>query len=149
MTTKGRAVEFGFGLACLLLGAWVWVYSGTFPQLQQGYPGPSLFPRLIAAGLVLSGLYLATMVWLRQGEEAEGEAVEVSRAGLVRFALILGIVAAYPPLRAWLGFVPTVALLIFAVTLSLRARLSHAVLTAVLVSLAIHYAFTSLLRVPL
>lgn len=145
---RGRAIGLAFGIAVAMLGAWVWIYSGTFPQLPEGYPGPSLFPRIIAAGLVLCGLYLVAMALARSDDDVANAALEVSRAGLFRFALALGIIAAYPLLRGWLGFVPTVALFVFTVSFSLGTRFRYAVLTAVITSTAIYYVFTSLLRVP-
>lgn len=149
--TKGRTVDLAYSLACLLLGGWVWIYAGTFPQLQGGYPGPSLFPRIIATCLVLCGLYLtAIAVMRRRGDLDEPAFAErISALGFLRVAAILGIIAAYPVIRATLGFIAAVGLLVFAVTISLRARFPYAVLTAIVASLTIYYLFTSLLRVPL
>ena len=44
------------GIFLLALSGWLWWYTGSFPQLDEGYPGPSLFPRLIALGLFLAGI---------------------------------------------------------------------------------------------
>ena len=46
------------GLAIILLASLVWISSRQFPTLPEGYPGPSLFPRVIAVLLLLAGVGL-------------------------------------------------------------------------------------------
>lgn len=147
-----RIINLCFGLASLALGAWVWLFSAGFPQLREGYPGPALFPRVIAIGLLLCGAYLTVQALVRPPEvdtDEDEPTPGVSRNGLGRTLVVLGLIAAYPALRNWLGFVPVVALIIFMVSISLQAKWFYAVLSSALVSVAIYYVFNSLLRVPL
>ena len=57
------------GLA-VLLGLGTWYLSSSLPTTEEGYPGPALFPRLLAVGLVLGGLALLgpALQGLRQGQ---------------------------------------------------------------------------------
>ena len=69
--------------------------------------------------------------------------------GLNRLALGIGLVALYPLMQGWLGFIPTVSVLSFVVAVALKARLVVAALTALLSTLLLYWLFTGLLGVPL
>ena len=138
------------GVLLVGLGGWIWVYAGTFPSLQEGHPGPALFPRIVAVGLALSGLGLAAgslrrRAWLRDATSG----LSLSWAGLVRLGLGLGLVILYPFAQAVVGFAPAVAVLSFAVAYTLKARPLVAAAVAVLSALALYGTFTGLLGVPL
>lgn len=132
------------------LGLWIWVYAGTFPSLQEGHPGPALFPRIIAVGLALSGLGLVVGS-LRRRARLRGAVSrpDLSWTGLARLLLGLGLVALYPLAQAGMGFIPAVALLSFTVAYTLKARPLTAALTALLAALILYGTFTGLLGVPL
>ncbi|ARA92666.1 hypothetical protein AWN76_005470 [Rhodothermaceae bacterium RA] len=139
------------GLVMILLGVAVWVYAGTFPELDDGHPGPALFPRWIAAGLVAGGGGLCG-AWLRRrwrGAAVAAEGVGVLWAGLLRGAGGLVLVGLYPVLRPLLGFIPVLSLVMLAVALMLGARWPGALLTAVAGSAVVYVLFTGLLGVPL
>ena len=132
------------------LGVWLWIYTGTFPELQERYPGPALFPRVIAIGLVLSGLGLVGSSVRKLA--ATRQPLQLARpawSGLVRLALGLGLLALYPLMQGGLGFIPTVSLLSFVIAVVLKARLTVAALTAVLSTVLLYWLFTGLLGVPL
>ncbi len=132
------------------LGVWIWIYTGTFPTLEQGYPGPALFPRIIALGLMLSGLGFVVGSLRRIAEIRP--AFDLSRPdwpGLARLMLGVGLVALYPLVQTWLGFIPTVSLLSFVVAYVLKARPVVAAVTALLSTLVIYWLFTGVLGVPL
>lgn len=132
------------------LGAWVWSYAGGFPALEEGYPGPALFPRVIAAGLVLSGLALIAggFVPLNPFRRAIRTPLP-SGGGLARLALIGVLVALCPLVQDRLGFVPVVGAVILATGRMLGVRLRLAVPTALLGALLIYWIFSGLLGVPL
>ena len=131
-------------------GMWIWIYTGTFPELQEGYPGPALFPRIIAIGLVFSGLGfvgggLRRIATIRQALPLPRPAWP----GLIRLALGIGLLALYPLMQGWLGFIPTISILSFFVAIVLKARLIVAAITALLSTFALYGLFTGLLGVPL
>ncbi|MGI9175288.1 MAG: tripartite tricarboxylate transporter TctB family protein [Rhodothermales bacterium] len=138
------------GLFLVGLGLWIWIYTGTFPTLQGGHPGPALFPRVVAVGLGLAGLGLVVGA-LRRWEKLRQalRRPQPSWPGVLRLVLGLSLVALYPVLQSALGFIPTVALLSFSVAYMLKARPLVAALTAVLGAVAIYWTFTGLLGVPL
>lgn len=138
------------GLLMAGVGVWIWVHTRTFPSLQEGYPGPALFPRLIAIGLVLSGGVFVGRSLRRWNQLRQMASVpRPDWFGLGRVGLGLLLVVLYPLLQTWLGFIPTVSVISFAIACALRARLIVALSTALLSTLAIYWVFTGLLGVPL
>lgn len=136
------------GTALVLLGATVWWHAATFPALPDGHPGPSLFPRLIAVALLLSGVVLL-LPGRRVARRTEGSAVSTDRYGSLRLVLLLGVVAVFPWLREWTTFVVALSVLGLAVSALLRTRLRIAVPTVIGSAIAIYWLFTGLLGVPL
>lgn len=141
------------GLALLAIGSWIWWYTRAFPNLPEGYPGPELFPRLIAIGFILGGLLL---IFLPQGDESEeitGTAVPAGnnnrRLGLIRITSGIVLVAIYPFLQQYLGFIPALSIVCFSLAVLLRVRLWIAALTGIGTAMAIHSLFVNFLGVPL
>ena len=130
------------------LGVWIWVYTEAFPALQEGYPGPALFPRIIAAGLALAGLGFVAGS-LRHRGEIRQVLQRPAWLGVARLALGVGLVALYPLMQTWLGFIPTISILCFVIAVALKVRLVVAAVTAVLGTLLLYGLFTGVLGVPL
>ena len=137
------------GLVLLALGLGIWLYTGTFPELDDGHPGPALFPRLIAAGLVLAGLGLAVGGLRRRRTAPAVDARETDWSGLARLAGVLALALAIPVVYPWVGFVPGVSALSVAVALLLGARWPMALGVGIGGALLIYALFTELLGVPL
>jgi putative tricarboxylic transport membrane protein len=134
----------------LALGGWIWWYAGKFPDLPEGHPGPSLFPRIIGIGLILSGALLLVTNLRRRRGQMEGTAEEsIDPRGILRLALGIGLVILYPFLRNWMAFIPSLLPVCFLVALLLRAKVWVAALTALGTVLFIHLIFTSLLGLSL
>lgn len=138
------------GVLLIGLGGWLWMYTGTFPELQEGYPGPALFPRVIAVGLVLAGLSLVGGSLRRLAATRQRvHLVPPAWDGLLRLGLGIGLVVLYPLMQGGLGFIPTVSILSFVIAVALKARLVVAALTAVCATFLLYWLFTGLLGVPL
>ena len=130
------------------LGVWIWVYTEAFPTLEEGYPGPALFPRVIAAGLALGGGgFIVGSLW--KGGEIRQAFRRPAWLGVARLALGVGLVALYPVMQTWMGFIPTVSILCFVIAVVLKVRLVVAALTAVVGTLLLYGLFTGVLGVPL
>lgn len=132
------------------IGMWVWSYTAGFPDFQEGYPGPALFPRVVAAGLLLSGLVLVggSLLPLHRLRRPFGR-LEAHWPGLARLALGGTLLAGYPLLQNRAGFAPALGVLILAFAWMLGVRLRLAVPTALLGALLIYWIFAGLLGVPL
>ncbi len=134
----------------LLLGlsAALWFYTESFPDLGDGYPGPALFPRVIAIALAGCGAMLLVTALRRGGTTRE----PLDRGtGQRAWRLLVGLVlvGSYPVLIGYIHFIPLMAGLIILFGLLLNSTSWHALLTALLSAGIIYLLFSQLLGVQL
>ena len=145
-----------WGAVLALLGAALMPHVRGFPTIPGQQIGPGLFPGLIGAALVIGGVVLLALGLrerLRAGAAAPPWAslpawTRVPRARRA-FAVLVAVNVLYLLVVDRLGFVLTGSLYLFALMISLGVRLPRAVVLAVVLTVAIHFAFYKLLRVPL
>lgn len=142
---KEHNIELINGIILLLFGGWIWWRSANFPSLDEGYPGPSLFPRLVASGFMICGALLLVLTrWKKIG----GFKMKPSPSLLLVIAG-LGLIGLFPFLIEGVGFVVSLAILCFAFGLLLRVVWWKAAVTAALTSVTIYLLFVIGLGVPL
>ncbi len=141
MNRLGAGFMVGLGLA-------VWWYAGSFPGLADGHPGPALFPRMVAAGLVLTGILLF-LPSRKPATDARTEDVRGSGVGWLRLGGVVAAVVLFPVIRPLLGFIAALSIVGLAVALILKTRLKTAVPTVLVATVIIYWLFTGLLGVPL
>lgn len=140
-----------FGMVLLALGAVVLISVQGFPKIPGQPVGPALFPGLIAAGLCVAGLLLVVhgvrerdrQPWLAWDDWVR------SPRHVAALAVLLGAIVFYILVSARLGFLPTGIIILTALFSVLRIPLWRALPMAVIATLAVHFAFYKLLRVPL
>ena len=137
------------GITLIAISAWVWWQASAFPQLDDGYPGPSLFPQLIACALAASGAYLAFKQLRSPSKPKKKTSPRSTLAGGARLFAGLSLAALYPILIQFTHFIPVMALLILFVALLLKNAAWHALLMSILSAALIYSLFTQLLNVPL
>jgi putative tricarboxylic transport membrane protein len=140
-----------FGLILLLLGVAVLAMVQSFPKIPGQQVGPGLFPGLIAVGLCIGGLILLVRGW-RDRASVPWFAVEDwvrSPRHLVGFVVLVSSVVFYMQTSQTLGFLVCSTLILTALFYVSKVPFGRAILIAVIASLAIHFAFYKLLRVPL
>jgi len=140
-----------FGLALLALGLAVLFGIQGYPKIPGQPVGPALFPGIIATGLCVCGALLVLRgVRTRAGEPwlAWEEWVHSPRH-IAALGVLLGSVVFYIVAAQWLGFLLTSTAILVALFWVLNVPRSQIVPIAVLATLAIHFAFYKLLRVPL
>ena len=140
-----------FGVLFALLGAIALVHVQSFPTIPGQQYGPGLFPGCIAAGFVVCGVLLIVSGLRHRVEQpwfAAGAWVR-SRPHLIAVTAVVAGVAAYILLSETIGFLLLAPLLLFIWMIALGVRWTAALVTAVLATLLIWYAFYKLLRVPL
>ncbi|GEO15471.1 tripartite tricarboxylate transporter TctB family protein [Microvirga aerophila] len=142
------------------LGALATYGGSRLPPVPGQDVGPSAFPMVIGAGLILCGLMIALGIGRSFEEEAEADLAAVEGppqraqpadplAYRLRALLPPGLLLFYVYAADRLGFVPTTAIMIFVVAVAFGARLRVALPLAALAPIAIHLIFYKLLRVPL
>jgi putative tricarboxylic transport membrane protein len=124
----------------------------TFPPFPGQRFGPSLFPRLLGAGLFLCGLVLVTrgLAARRGGEAWFAPADWLAEQRRVRLAFASPVaILIYILIAERLGFILTAALLLAGLFLLYRVRPPLAVFGAIVATLIIEWFFGYLFRVPL
>ena len=126
-----------------------------FPRIPGQNVGPALFPGVLAVAMLVSGAILivsglkarraagATFRWAAAPEWLR------SRRHVLAFAVLVASNVFYLLAVDRLGFLLTAFVYLAALMWVLRVRLAVAVPVALVMALAIHYAFYKLLRVPL
>ena len=128
------------------------IIAGTmhYPPLDRGYPGPSLFPRILG-GLMVAFGGLVGLKGLRTGDttqEVEWLLLHKS-TGFINAVFVLVGVAAYILFVEKLGFLLMGALLLFVVMWRLKVPPLKALLVAVVFNTIVHFLFYKIMRVPL
>ena len=128
------------------------IIAGTmhYPPLDGGYPGPSLFPRILG-GLMVAFGGLVGLKGLRTGDttqEVEWLLLHKS-TGFINAVFVLVGVAAYILFVERLGFLLMGALLLFVVMWRLKVPPLKALLVAVVFNTIVHFLFYKIMRVPL
>lgn len=139
------------GLVLLALGLAVLLGIQGYPKIPGQPVGPALFPGIIAVGLCVGGLMLIVRglrtrevhPWLVWDDWVR------SPRHVLAFAVVIGSVVFYVAAAQWLGFLLTSVLILVALFWSFDVPRGRIVPLAVLSTLAIHFAFYKLLRVPL
>jgi len=135
------------GLLLIGLAAWLWWYSGSFPELQEGYPGPALFPRIMAMGLGLSGLLFLILPWSASQRDAENK--EEKDTSWLRLGGGIGVLILFPLVSPHLGFKITLGLVCLSFGLLFKLKSWIAVLAALGAVLFVYLTFSKLLGVAL
>jgi putative tricarboxylic transport membrane protein len=123
----------------ILLGLAIWFYAADFPNLDADYPGPALFPRIIAIGFILCGLLLLKDI---KGEASnEQEATTESKKGIIPLIAGCSLVFLFPFLLTYFDFIPVLAITSLAFGLLLQVKIWKAMLTALITALFIYLIF--------
>ena len=147
-----RANDAVSGLLLILLSAAMLVMAMSFPEFPGQKYGPALFPRIMATGMIVCGALLIRKGLASRSAGTPWVAVapwvyEPWRLG--SFVLMLALLLIYILVSETVGFIPLALLFLGALFLWLGVRPLTAAITAVVATLAIHWFFSTLLRVPL
>lgn len=137
-------------LLLVLAGALLWHVRG-FPSIPGQQVGPSALPRALAIGLGVCGGILVVRGWRARVSSAwlEGPAWIAARPQRTALAVLVGVNLFYLLAAQRLGFVLTGVVYLTALMWALRVRPLRALAVATVATLAIHYCFYKLLKVPL
>jgi putative tricarboxylic transport membrane protein len=140
------------GIALILFAlAMIW-YTRTFPAMPGQDYGPALFPTLIGLGFIVTGVILIVSGLRRRRVEPLFGGGEWLRSGphIINFLAVVGGLLLYIVASDWLGFILTSLLLLFVWLVLFRGgKPISSLAIALAVTLAVNYAFSQLLLVPL
>ena len=135
----------------LILALAIWAYASGFPELDQGYPGPALFPQLIALGFGISGVFLLGK-YLPKALKTNNLAKDTEAPEKTRTSSLLAgvaIVSIFPLIFDFVGFLIPLAITVFLIALLLRIPYVKSGLLAAGATGAVYLIFNVLLNVPL
>ena len=144
-----RVSDLLAGLLAAAAGVLIAGYASTFPPMPGQPVGPGLFPTVVGCGFILFGgaLALARHGGGRPMLVLEPWATRPRAVG--SFALVVAVLLFYAAAVHVLGFFITATLGLIVLFAAFGVRLAWIVPIALLVTVAIHYGFYTLLRVPL
>jgi putative tricarboxylic transport membrane protein len=147
-----RANDALSGLAIIVFALAMIAITLNFPAFPGQRYGPSLFPRILATALIVGGLLL---IWNGLSARRAG-APWVEIAPWVRdpwrvtcFALVLVALLFYILASDAIGFIPIALVFLGALFVWFGVKPLTAAITAVAGTIAIHWFFSTMLRVPL
>lgn len=141
-----------------LLGAIFMVLAGamlamtfTFPPFPGQKYGPSLFPRILAGGVIVFSAILMLRSFRSGRREPWVELADWVREPrqLASFALMLGAMVFYIVASEPLGFLPTAFIIQLALFFWFGVKPMTAVVVAIVMTGIVYWFFDSLMRVPL
>ena len=144
-----RVSNTAIGVGLIVFAIAVLLYTRTFPTLEKGYPGPSLFPNVLAVLFIIAGITLVAQ-GVRSGERIiKFDTSGITRSGLINIQLVLGGIVFYIYLYDFLGFQITSFILLFGLMKWLRVSTHWSLVMACGITLAIYLLFAKMLLVPL
>jgi putative tricarboxylic transport membrane protein len=145
-----RTSDLTTGLFVMAGGIAVAGYAQTLPPMPGQPIGPSLFPTVIGVALALAGGVLA-LSGLKQRDTRwlELDAWTRTPRALARVALVIIVLIAYTLVVDALGFLITGGLFLSVLFAAFGTRRGWILPIAIGVTVAIHYAFYTVLGVPL
>lgn len=149
---SGRVRDITFGVLLAAFSVWIWWQASTFPSLGR-YPGPSLFPQVVAGSLLLASLTLIGLALWRSKVSPSDSSQRLSLTKTLlatgNVAAGLGLVALFPLLQGRFSGWSALALLGTGIALLLRVKWLTALIVGMATSVVVTLAFRYLLGVPL
>jgi putative tricarboxylic transport membrane protein len=147
--TMGSKDYVGAGIF-IALGILIFLKTITFPILDGGHPGPSLFPRVLAILFIVFGGIVVLQGWrsarVKPEDVPEEEGPPPNKFNPV---LVIILIAAFIALAPTVGFVIAGTALMAILMLRLRVSVLKSVIVSILLAAFIYTVFAKGLRVPL
>jgi len=147
--TMGSKDYIGGGIF-IALGILIFSTTFSFPILDGGHPGPSLFPRVLAVLFIFFGGIVVLQGWrsakVKTEESPEEEGPPPNRFNPI---LVIILIAAFIALAPEVGFVIAGTGLLAILMLRLRVSALKSVIVSILLAAFIYTVFAKGLRVPL
>lgn len=139
------------GALFLALAVFVFVYAQTLPPMPGQRYGAGAFPTLVALGLGGFSLLMIAQAWRRRAGARWVALADWARDGktLGNFLLALALILVYVFFSERIGFIPLSIAILLILFWRQGIRLGTGAVVAVVATLAIQFAFSDMLRVPL
>jgi putative tricarboxylic transport membrane protein len=136
------------GVAVILLGIIVIIHVRSYPDMGDGMPGPSLFPTLLGALLIIAGA-VQIPAGIKSRAPLATRLPEFNIKGIGNISLTILSVVFYICASETLGFILTSFCVMLVMMLALKAKPRTSVLVAGGATICIYVIFSRMLLVPL
>jgi putative tricarboxylic transport membrane protein len=144
-----RFNDAALGALLLVFSIVVGLWSQRFPAIPGQEYGASVFPTLVAVGIGLCSLVLVVSGLSQGGGVMSFAGWARDWRGYIRILLFIASVVFYILAVRFLGFIPTMTLVLLLDLKLLRVGWLAAIVVAIVTSLVLQWSFSDLLQVPL
>ena len=144
-----RVSNTAIGVFLIIFSAAVLWHVQSFPSLENGYPGPSLFPSVLAVLFIICGIGLIIQGVKKHEKLLKFETVSLTLPGLFNIFFILGAIVCYILFAEYIGFLIFSFAVLLILMKWLKVKTISSVLMAFGVTLVIYILFAKILLVPL
>jgi len=99
-----RVSNTAIGVFLIIFSAAVLWYVQSFPSLENGYPGPSLFPSVLAVMFILCGIGLIIQGVKKREKLLKFDTGSLTLPGLLNILFVLGTIVCYIFFAEYVGF---------------------------------------------
>ena len=144
-----RVSNTALGLLLIIFACIVLVHVQSFPKLDHGYPGPALFPEVLAVLFILCGIGLIIQGIRNREKVLKFDLGGITLTGWINIAFVLGTVACYIFFAEYIGFLIFSFVILIILMKWLKVKTLPSLLMSIAVTLAIYLLFAKVLLVPL
>ncbi len=144
-----RVSNTAIGLFLILFAAVVLWHVQSFPSLDNGYPGPALFPSVLAVLFIFCGIGLIIQGMRQREKLLKFDTGTLTLSGLLNILFVLGTIVCYIFLAQYIGFLIFSFLVLLILMKWLKVNPIASILMSGGVTLVIYLLFAKILLVPL
>ena len=144
-----RVSNTAIGLFLIVFAAAVLWHVQSFPSLDNGYPGPALFPSVLAVLFILCGVVLIIQGVRQREKLLKFDTGTLTLSGLLNIVFVLGTIVCYIFLAETIGFLIFSLAVLVVLMKWLKVKTLSSIAMALGVTLVIYLLFAKVLLVPL
>ena len=144
-----RVSNTAIGLFLIIFAAVVLWHVQSFPSLDNGYPGPALFPSVLSVLFILCGVGLIIQGVRQREKLLKFDTGALTLQGLLNIFFVLGTIVCYIFLAEYVGFLIFSVALLVVLMKWLKVKTLSSIMMALSVTFVIYLLFAKVLLVPL
>ena len=144
-----RVSNTAIGLFLIVFAAAVLWHVQSFPSLDNGYPGPALFPSVLAVLFILCGVGLIIQGVRQREKLLKFDTGALTLQGLLNIFFVLGTIVCYIFLAEYVGFLIFSVAVLVVLMKWLKVKTLSSIMMALSVTFVIYLLFAKVLLVPL
>ena len=144
-----RVSNTAIGPFLILGSALVLWHVQSFPSLDNGYPGPALFPTVLAVLFIFCGIGLIIQGVRQREKLLKFDTGSLTLSGFLNILIVLATIVCYIFFAEYVGFLIFSFLVLLILMKWLKVKTLSGLLMSIGVTLVIYILFAKMLLVPL